>query len=84
MPENYVSVYSIIYQMADFFAGGYESVENRVHLLVDVRDVAEGLILLYEKGEAEGRYICTAHVMETGELVDMLKRKYPDYNYPKK
>lgn len=58
--------------------------ENRLRMLVDVRDVAEALVLLYEKGEAEGRYICTAHTIETRELVDALKRKYPDYSYPKK
>ncbi|CAK9325089.1 unnamed protein product [Citrullus colocynthis] len=63
---------------------GCESMENRLRMLVDVRDVAEALVLLYEKGEAEGRYICTAHTIETRELVDALKRKYPDYSYPKK
>ncbi|XP_008453022.1 cinnamoyl-CoA reductase 1-like isoform X2 [Cucumis melo] len=63
---------------------GCESMENRPRTLVDVRDVAEALILLYEKREAEGRYICTAHSIETRELVDALKSKYPDYSYPKK
>ncbi|XP_011654289.1 cinnamoyl-CoA reductase 2 isoform X2 [Cucumis sativus] len=63
---------------------GSESMENRQRMLVDVRDVAEALILLYEKREAEGRYICTAHSIETRELVDALKSKYPDYSYPKK
>ena len=57
--------------------------ENNPHMLVDVRDVAEALVLLYEKGEAEGRYICTSHTKETRELVDALKKKYPDYSYPK-
>ncbi|XP_022139393.1 cinnamoyl-CoA reductase 1 isoform X2 [Momordica charantia] len=36
---------------------GYESVENRVRTIVDVRDVGEALLLVYEKGEAEGRFI---------------------------
>ncbi|XP_023515053.1 cinnamoyl-CoA reductase 1-like [Cucurbita pepo subsp. pepo] len=62
---------------------GLETLENRPRMLVDVRDVAEALVLLYEKGEAEGRYICTSHTMETRELVDALKKKYPDYSYPK-
>lgn len=52
--------------------------------IVDVRDVAEALILAYEKPEAEGRYICTAHIFKAKSMVDMLKSIYPDYNYPKK
>ena len=69
--------------MERVFAEGLETLENRPRMLVDVRDVAEALVLLYEKGEAEGRYICTSHTMETRELVDALKKKYPDYSYPK-
>jgi nucleoside-diphosphate-sugar epimerase len=53
-------------------------------MIVDVRDVAEALILAYEKPEAEGRYICTAHTIKAKGLVDMLKGIYPHYNYPKK
>ncbi|KAG6704513.1 hypothetical protein I3843_07G131100 [Carya illinoinensis] len=62
---------------------GPESVENKLRFIVDVRDVAEALILAFEKPEAEGRYICLAHMIKTKSLVDMLKSKYPHYNYPK-
>ncbi|XP_059460472.1 cinnamoyl-CoA reductase 1-like isoform X1 [Corylus avellana] len=62
---------------------GLESVENKVRTIIDVRDVAEALILVYEKPEAEGRYICTAHTTTAKGLVDMLKSIYPHYNYPK-
>ncbi|KAJ4702348.1 Cinnamoyl-CoA reductase [Melia azedarach] len=62
---------------------GYESLENKLRLIVDVRDVAEALLLAYEKPEAEGRYICAAHMIKAHELVDKLKSKYPSYNYPK-
>ncbi|KAG2698032.1 hypothetical protein I3760_07G131900 [Carya illinoinensis] len=62
---------------------GLESVENRLLWIVDVRDLAEALILAFEKPEAEGRYICSAHMIKTESLVDMLKSKYPHYNYPK-
>ena len=53
-------------------------------MIVDVRDVAEALHLVYEKPEAEGRYICTAHQIRVRELVDKLKSIHPNYNYPKK
>lgn len=62
---------------------GYESVENKLRMIVDVRDVAEAILLAYEKPEAEGRYICTAHSIKTKDLVDKLRSVFPQYNYPK-
>lgn len=55
-----------------------------MRLVVDVRDVAQSLLMVYEKPEAEGRYICTAHTVSTQDLVEMLKRLYPDHEYPKR
>ncbi|KAI7747870.1 hypothetical protein M8C21_027442 [Ambrosia artemisiifolia] len=63
---------------------GYEELENRFRMIVDVRDLAEALILVYEKPEANGRYICTSHQIRSKDLVEILKKHYPDYNYPKK
>ncbi|KAI7747864.1 hypothetical protein M8C21_027436 [Ambrosia artemisiifolia] len=63
---------------------GYEELENRLRMIVDVRDLAEALILVYEKPEANGRYICTTHLIRSKEIVDILKKHYPDYKYPKK
>ncbi|CAK7345967.1 unnamed protein product [Dovyalis caffra] len=62
---------------------GYESMENNLRHLVDVRDVAEALRLAYEKPEAEGRYICTSHAIRTKDIVEKLRNIYPNYNYPK-
>ncbi|KAL7154469.1 hypothetical protein ABFS83_03G003900 [Erythranthe nasuta] len=62
---------------------GYEETENNLRKIVDVRDVAEALKLVYEKPEAEGRYICTAHAIKNRDLVQTLKEIYPNYNYPK-
>jgi len=50
---------------------------------VDVRDVADALLLVYEKPEASGRYICAPHPISIRDLVDMLKGIYPNYRYPK-
>ncbi|CAI0426159.1 unnamed protein product [Linum tenue] len=47
-------------------------------------DVAEALVLVYEKPEAQERYICTSHSVHIKDIVDILKDKYPNYNYPKK
>ncbi|GER32020.1 NAD(P)-binding Rossmann-fold superfamily protein [Striga asiatica] len=62
---------------------GFEEVENKMINIVDVRDVAEALKLVYENREAKGRYICTAHTIKNQELVGTLKQLYPNYNYPK-
>ncbi|RVW50941.1 Cinnamoyl-CoA reductase 1 [Vitis vinifera] len=63
---------------------GYETLENKFRMIVDVRDVAEALLITYEKPEAEGRYICTAHMIKARDLVEKLRSIYPNYNYPKK
>ncbi|KAJ6684541.1 putative proteinD DEPENDENT EPIMERASE/DEHYDRATASE [Salix purpurea] len=62
---------------------GYESLENKLRHLVDVRDVAEALLLVYEKPEAEGRYICAAYAIRTKDLEEKLRNIYPNYSYPK-
>ncbi|KAM4122431.1 hypothetical protein ACB094_01G083000 [Castanea mollissima] len=63
---------------------GCESLENKLRYIVDVRDVAEALLLAYENPEAEGRYICMAYTVKEKDVVDLLKSIYPNYNYPKK
>jgi len=52
--------------------------------LVDVRDVAQALLLVYEKAEAEGRYICIGHTVREQEVAEKLKSLYLNYNYPKR
>lgn len=63
---------------------GYEELENKRRFVIDVRDVAEALLLVYERPEAEGRYLCTAHTVKSEDLVAILKKHYPNYNYPKR
>ncbi|KAL5972465.1 hypothetical protein ACLOJK_039269 [Asimina triloba] len=63
--------------------GEEETLENRSVGIVDVRDVAEALIIAYEKPEATGRYICGPHVIQMHDFVDKLRNLFPHYNYPK-
>ncbi|GJM98403.1 hypothetical protein PR202_ga15414 [Eleusine coracana subsp. coracana] len=56
---------------------GSDAVSNKLWHLVDVRDVADALLLLYEK-ESSGRYICSPNHVFTKDLVDLLKKMYPD------
>ncbi|XP_021746548.1 cinnamoyl-CoA reductase 2-like [Chenopodium quinoa] len=62
---------------------GYESTENKLRMIVDVRDLTAALLMVFEKPEAEGRYICSSHQIRVKELVDKLTSIYPHYNYPK-
>ncbi|KAF5177062.1 Cinnamoyl-coa reductase [Thalictrum thalictroides] len=62
---------------------GLETMKDQIRMVVDVRDTAEALLLVYENPEAEGRYICSSYTMRVREFVDKLKSMYPNYNYPK-
>ncbi|CAD6202118.1 unnamed protein product [Miscanthus lutarioriparius] len=47
---------------------------NRMWEIVDVRDVADALLLLYENDQSSGRYICSPNRVCTRDLVDLLKK----------
>ncbi|KAF6174171.1 hypothetical protein GIB67_033703 [Kingdonia uniflora] len=66
------------------FTDGLDKLENIFRYLVDVRDVADALLLTYENPKADGRYICSSHTIRPRDLVEKLKKMYPHYNYPKK
>ena len=52
---------------------------NKLWHIVDARDLAEALLLVYELPGASGRHICAPHVISFRELLDLLKSNYPDY-----
>ena len=54
-----------------------------IRAFVDVPDAAEATLMLFEKAEAEGRYLCSSREIKTKALVEKLKSKYHVYNYPK-
>nr|CAB3457436.1 unnamed protein product [Digitaria exilis] len=59
--------------------GGPDKVRNKLWHIVDVRDLAEALLLVFEVPQASGRHICAPHVICVRDLLDLLKRNYPDY-----
>ncbi|KAF7137317.1 hypothetical protein RHSIM_Rhsim07G0257800 [Rhododendron simsii] len=68
--------------LLSYLKGEINTMNCRVQQLVDVRDFAEALLLLYEKPEAEGRYICSSYTIRPEVLVEKLKAMFPHYNYP--
>jgi nucleoside-diphosphate-sugar epimerase len=54
---------------------------NKFWPLVDVRDVADALLLLYNKAGSSERYICSLDQLDLKDLLAMIKNMYPNYNY---
>ncbi|PWZ39626.1 BEACH domain-containing protein B [Zea mays] len=67
-----------------YFKADLETVENVLSNMVDIRDVADALLLTYEKPEASGRYICSSHAIKISDMINILKTMYPSYPYPKR
>ncbi|XP_044949818.1 phenylacetaldehyde reductase-like [Hordeum vulgare subsp. vulgare] len=63
--------------------GGPNALNDAPLQIVDVRDVADALLLIYETSESSGRYICAPNHISTKALLELLKKTYPDYNYVK-
>ena len=64
-----------------WITGGPRVMKNLPWNIVDVRDVADALLLVYEKVESSGRYICAPDQISTNDIVNLLKKSYPNYNY---
>lgn len=68
--------------LLNFMRDAKGTVDDRNYPLVDVQDVADAILLAYEKSEAEGRFICSSFSMPTKDLVQKLQNMFPDYKYP--
>ncbi|KAK8926503.1 Cinnamoyl-CoA reductase 1 [Platanthera zijinensis] len=67
--------------LLDIIKGTSEPMVDKLWHFVDVRDVADALLLVYETAEASGRYICAAHPSYLHEIITKLKSIYPNYKY---
>ena len=52
--------------------------------IVDVRDVTDALLLLYNKAGPSERYICSLDQMDLKDLLAIMKNMYPSYTYADK
>ncbi|GJM97954.1 hypothetical protein PR202_ga14920 [Eleusine coracana subsp. coracana] len=56
-----------------------ETAEEKTRNVVDVRDVADALVLAYETPEASGRrFICSAYTMKVSETLAVIRTVRPD------
>ncbi|KAL6873471.1 hypothetical protein ACP4OV_013553 [Aristida adscensionis] len=63
---------------------GEREVKLKLRSFVDVRDVADALLLIYETPEASGRYLCNSHQIQVSDVIEQLKSSYPTYRYATK
>jgi nucleoside-diphosphate-sugar epimerase len=55
--------------------------KNLTWNIVDVRDVADALLLVYEKVESSGRYISSPDRISTSDMLNLFKKAYLNHNY---
>ncbi|KAG2644300.1 hypothetical protein PVAP13_2KG411465 [Panicum virgatum] len=67
-----------------FLKGGPDQMRNKLWHIVDVRDTADALLLVYEAPEASGRHICAPHFISARDLLDLLKSMYTEYPFMSK
>ncbi|VAI33866.1 unnamed protein product [Triticum turgidum subsp. durum] len=63
--------------------GGPNAMNDVTWEIVDVRDVADALLLVYEKPESSGRYISASNYITTKAMLELLRKAHPNYNYVK-
>uniref|UniRef100_A0A453L545 NAD-dependent epimerase/dehydratase domain-containing protein n=2 Tax=Aegilops tauschii subsp. strangulata TaxID=200361 RepID=A0A453L545_AEGTS len=63
--------------------GGPNAMNDVMWEIVDVRDVADALLLVYEKPESSGRYISASNYITTKDMLELLRKAHPNYNYVK-
>lgn len=67
-----------------YLTGSAKTYTNHVQAYVDVRDVADACILLYEIPSAKGRYLCAERVVHRGDVCEILADLFPQYPVPRK
>ncbi|KAG0467384.1 hypothetical protein HPP92_018353 [Vanilla planifolia] len=67
--------------LLDIIKGPPKPLPNRFLHFVDARDLADALLLVYEKPQSSGRYICAPHRCDIRKVVNLMKNMYPHYKY---
>ncbi|XP_006649158.2 cinnamoyl-CoA reductase 1-like [Oryza brachyantha] len=65
--------------VAKYLTGAKKSYPNAVAAYADVRDVARAHVLVYERPDARGRYLCIGTVVHRADLLQILKDLFPYY-----
>ncbi|KAJ0966966.1 hypothetical protein J5N97_023883 [Dioscorea zingiberensis] len=68
-----------VFRVLTYMRGTKKAYPNAVMALVDVRDVAQAHLLVYENPAASGRYFCIGTVVHRTEFLRMLSEMFPEY-----
>jgi nucleoside-diphosphate-sugar epimerase len=72
---------NISIRLFQYVITGPDTMNNKFWAAVHVHDVADALLLVYETPESSGRYICSLEQMDIKDMVNLLKSRYPNYDY---
>ncbi|KAG8057229.1 hypothetical protein GUJ93_ZPchr0002g23218 [Zizania palustris] len=64
--------------------GGPDIMNNKFWPIIDVRDVADALLLVYEKAGSSERYICSTDQIDLKDVLNLMKSMYPNFSYADK
>jgi cinnamoyl-CoA reductase len=67
-----------------YLDGSAKKYTNVVQAYVDVRDVAQAHIRIFEAEEASDRYLCAERVLHREDVVRILAKYFPEYPIPTK
>ncbi|XP_023754321.1 cinnamoyl-CoA reductase 1 [Lactuca sativa] len=79
---NATSLFLLSYMKEEGRIGG-DTIQNAERPYVDVRDLSEAILLLYENLESNGRYICSPYSLRTRDFVAKMENMFPGHTYPK-
>ncbi|WOK94564.1 hypothetical protein Cni_G03268 [Canna indica] len=78
-PFLHATISGSIAGVLGYMTGSIKAYRNAVQGYVDVRDIVQAHILVYENSAASGRYLCIEKVIHRSELCQMLRDMFPDY-----
>ncbi|KAG8057233.1 hypothetical protein GUJ93_ZPchr0002g25807 [Zizania palustris] len=64
--------------------GGPDIMNNKFWPIIDVRDVADALLLVFEKAGTSERYICSTDQIDLKDVLNLMKSMYPNFSYADK
>ncbi|XP_078150291.1 cinnamoyl-CoA reductase 1-like [Carex rostrata] len=73
-----------IMHILKYLDGSAKKYTNAVQAYVDVRDVAQAHVRVFEAEEASGRYLCAERVLHREDVVRILAKYFPEYPIPTK
>ncbi|CAM0912711.1 unnamed protein product [Alopecurus aequalis] len=81
-PLQQPTVNASITHILKYLDGSASKFANAVQAYVDVRDVADAHLRVFESPTASGRYLCAERVLHREDVVRILAKLFPEYPVP--